>query len=329
MKINEKLATCVAEAIQEQIVAKIGDGYRVEVKRVNKNGNFLHGVSMVPIVDGSKPIAAPMLYLEEMPGSDQFTEIVQAIQVIADALIKITIFPDEDVKKQLATIEKLAASGIPDKEFLLDHLEVVLQNRAAVPTNAICKPFVGDISIVLKVILIVDDEVMGFATATVEMLETFGISVAEAFTKGMENMEKHHTPAFGALSSPLLPNFPNFKFVDPSSSISMPPQTSQDMFVLTRTVNGQPFVDSDGATAILHTNVMKNIVKSISLKGQGIFIIPSSRGEFIMFPDNGCLTRAEVIKMHQEVTSSLNRKDWLSDNVFYYTEGKMEVITTK
>ena len=27
MKLTKKLATCVAEAIQEQIVAKIGDGY--------------------------------------------------------------------------------------------------------------------------------------------------------------------------------------------------------------------------------------------------------------------------------------------------------------
>lgn len=326
MKINENMATCVAEVIQGQIAARIGEGYRVEVKRVNKNGNVLHGVMMAP-VDGPKPIACPVLYLEEMAGSDQFTDIVQVIQVIADELIKINIFPDEDIKKRTAAIEKLTASGIPDKEFLLDHLDVVLQNRAAVPTNAICKPFVGDISIVLKVILIVDDEVMGSATATVEMLETFGISVAEAFTKGMENMEKHHTPSFGALSSPLLPNL---KFVDPS--YGMPPQTSQHMFVLTRTEKGQPFGDLYGATAILHTNVMKNIVKSISLKGQGIFIIPSSRMEFIMFPDDGSITKAEVIEMQQEATSSLGdslRSVWLSDNVFYYTEGKMEVINTK
>ena len=319
MKINENMATCVAEAIQEQIVARIGEGYRVEVNEFNKNGNHLHGVTMVP-VDGPKPIASPVLYLEE-------TDIVQVIQEIADALIKINISPDEDVKKRTAAIEKLAGAGIHDKDFLLEHLEVVLQNRAAVPTNAVCKPFVGDIYIVLKVILRIDDEGMGSGTVTEEMLETFGISVAEAFTKGMENMEKNHTPAFTPLSSPLLPNL---KFVDPSSS--MPPQTSQNMFVLTRTVKGQPFEDLDGATAILHTNVMKNIVKSISLKGQGIFIIPSSRMEFIMLPDNGCFTKAEVIKLHEEAASSLGdslRSVWLSDNVFYYTEGKMEVITTK
>ena len=112
----------------------------------------------------------------------------------------------------------------------------------------------------------------------------------------------------------------------------MPPQTSSNMFVLTRTFDNQAFGDPNGATAILHTNVMKNIVKSISLKDQGIFIIPSSRGEFIMLPDNGCFTKAEVIKLHEEATSSLGdslRSVWLSDNVFYYTEGKMEVITTK
>lgn len=319
MRITRELATCVAEAIQEQIVARIGKDYRVEVNEFNKNGNHLHGVTMVP-VDGPKPIASPVLYLEE-------TDIAQAIQVIADALIEINIYPDEDIKKQTSAIEKLAGAGIPDKDFLLEHLEVVLQNRAAVPTNAICKPFVGDICIVLKAILIVDGEGLGSATVTEEMLETVGISVAEAFTKGMENMEKNHTPAFTPLSSPLLPNL---KFVDPSSS--MPPQTSQNMFVLTRTVKGQPFEDLDGATAILHTNVMKNIVKSISLKGQGIFIIPSSRMEFIMLPDNGCFTKAEVIKLHEEAASSLGdslRSVWLSDNVFYYTEGKMEVITTK
>ena len=319
MRITRELATCVAEAIQEQIVARIGKDYRVEVNEFNKNGNHLHGVTMVP-VDGPKPIASPVLYLEE-------TDIAQAIQVIADALIEINIYPDEDIKKQTSAIEKLAGAGIPDKDFLLEHLEVVLQNRAAVPTNAICKPFVGDICIVLKAILIVDGEGLGSATVTEEMLETVGISVAEAFTKGMENMEKNHTPAFTPLSSPLLPNL---KFVDPSSS--MPPQTSQNMFVLTRTVKGQPVEDLDGATAILHTNVMKNIVKSISLKGQGIFIIPSSRMEFIMLPDNGCFTKAEVIKLHEEAASSLGdslRSVWLSDNVFYYTEGKMEVITTK
>ena len=319
MRITRELATCVAEAIQEQIVARIGKDYRVEVNEFNKNGNHLHGVTMVP-VDGPKPIASPVLYLEE-------TDIAQAIQVIADALIEINIYPDEDIKKQTSAIEKLAGAGIPDKDFLLEHLEVVLRNRAAVPTNAICKPFVGDICIVLKAILIVDGEGLGSATVTEEMLETVGISVAEAFTKGMENMEKNHTPAFTPLSSPLLPNL---KFVDPSSS--MPPQTSQNMFVLTRTVKGQPFEDLDGATAILHTNVMKNIVKSISLKGQGIFIIPSSRMEFIMLPDNGCFTKAEVIKLHEEAASSLGdslRSVWLSDNVFYYTEGKMEVITTK
>lgn len=314
MKISNKLATCVAEVIQEQIAARIGEGYRVEVKQVNKNGTVLHGVMMVP-VDGSKPIACPVLYLEE------FTDIVQVIQVIADELIKINISPDEDIKKRTAAIEKLAGAGIPDKDFLLEHLEVVLQNRAAVPTNAICKPFVGDIYIVLKVILRIDDEGMGSGTVTEEMLETFGISVAESFAKGMENMEKNHTPSFAAMYAPLITSL---NFVDPSSS--MPPQTSSKMFVLTRTLNDQPFGDPNGATAILHTNVMKNIVKNISLKGKGIFIIPSSRAEFILLPDDGFLSSDEVIKVHQEATSSLGRKDWLSDNVFYYTEGKMEVI---
>ena len=193
MKINEKMATCVAEAIQEQIVANIGDGYRVEVNEFNKNGNHLHGVTMVP-VDGPKPIATPVLYLEET--------IVQVIQEIADTLIKINISPDEDVKKQKAAIEKLAEAGVPDKKFLLQHLEVVLQNRAAVPTNAISKPFVGDIYIVLKAILIVDGEGLGSATVTEEMLEIFGISVAEAFAKGMENTEKNHTPSFFPLCAP-------------------------------------------------------------------------------------------------------------------------------
>lgn len=316
MKINENMATCVAEAIQEQIVARIGEGYRVEVNEFNKNGNHLHGVTMVP-VDGPKPIASPMLYLEE-------TDIVQVIQEIADALIKINISTDEDIKKRTAAIEKLAGAGIPDKDFLLEHLEVVLQNRAAVPTNAVCKPFVGDIYIVLKVILRIDDEGMVSGTVTEEMLETFGISVAESFAKGMENMEKNHTPSFAAMYAPLITSL---NFVDPSSS--MPPQTSSNMFVLTRTLNDQPFGDPNGATAILHTNVMKNIVKNISLKGKGIFIIPSSRAEFILLPDDGFLSSDEVIKVHQEATSSLGRKDWLSDNVFYYTEGKMEVINTK
>lgn len=322
MKITMKLATCVAEAIQAQIVARIGEGYRVEVNEFNKNGNHLHGVTMVP-ADGSKPIASPVLYLEEMAGSDQFTDIAQVIQVIADALIEINIFPDEDIKKQTATIEKLAGAGV-DQKFLLEHLEVVLQNKAAVTKNAICKPFVGDIYIVLKAILIVDGEGLGSATVTEEMLETVGISVAEAFAKGMENMEKNHTPSFAAMYAPLITSL---NFVDPSSS--MPPQTSSNMFVLTRTLNDQPFGDPNGATAILHTNVMKNIVKNISLKGKGIFIIPSSRAEFILLPDDGFLSSDEVIKVHQEATSSLDRKGWLSDNVFYYTNGKMEVITTK
>lgn len=313
MKINENMATCVAEAIQEQIVARIGEGYRVEVNEFNKNGNHLHGVTMVP-VDGPKPIASPVFYLEE-------TDIVQVIQEIADALIKINISPDEDIKKQTAAIEKLAEAGIPDKDFLLEHLEVVLQNRAAVPTNAVCKPFVGDIYIVLKVILRIDDEGMASGTVTEEMLETFGISVAESFAKGMENMEKNHTPSFAAIDAPLITSL---NFVDPSSS--MPPQTSSTMFMLTRTLNDQPFGDPNGATAILYTNVMKNIVKNISLKGKGIFIIPSSKAEFILLPDDGFLSSDKVIKVHQEVTSSLGRKDWLSDNVFYYTEGKMEVI---
>lgn len=103
MRITRELATCVAEAIQEQIVARIGKDYRVEVNEFNKNGNHLHGVTMVP-VDGPNPIASPVLYLEEMAGSDQFTDIAQAIQVIADALIEINIFPDEDIKKQTAAI---------------------------------------------------------------------------------------------------------------------------------------------------------------------------------------------------------------------------------
>ena len=36
MKINENMATCVAEVIQGQIAARIGEGYRVEVGRVKK-----------------------------------------------------------------------------------------------------------------------------------------------------------------------------------------------------------------------------------------------------------------------------------------------------
>ena len=324
MRITRELATCVAEAIQGQIAARIGEGYRVEVKRVNKNENILHGVMMVP-VDGPKPIACPVLYLEEMAGSDQFADIAQVIQVIADELIEINIFPDEDIKKRTAAIEKLAGAAIPYKDFLLEHLEVVLQNRAAVPTNAICKPFIGDVYIVLKVILRIDDEEMGSGTVTEEMLETFGISVAESFAKGMENMEKNHTPLFSAMHAPLITSL---NFVDPSSS--MPPQTSTNMYVLTRTVkNQQPFDDPHGATAILHTNVLKNIATSISLNGRGIFIIPSSKREFILLPDDGCLTKAEVLEAHQEISTSLEPEYWLSNMCFYYAcaERKMEVIT--
>ena len=157
------------------------------------------------------------------------------------------------------------------------------------------------------------------------MLGAFRISVADAFTKGFQNMEKNHTPSFATLHAAM---FNSTAFVDPSSS--MPPVTSPDVFVLTRTLNNQPFGDPYGATAILHTNVMKNIMKSLSLKGRGIYIIPSSKGDFILFPDDGRITKAEVIEMQQEAASQLGgslRSDWLSDNVFYYTDGKMEVIT--
>ena len=82
-----------------------------------------------------------------------------------------------------------------------------------------------------------------------------------------------------------------------------------------------------GATGILYKNSLKSFAERI---GRGFYLLPSSVHESILLPDNSCYNTSNLKEMVKSVNEAvLDREDFLSDNVYYYSPEKesLEIVS--
>lgn len=71
-----------------------------------------------------------------------------------------------------------------------------------------------------------------------------------------------------------------------------------------------------GASALLHDIVLQSVLTTIK---KPYFILPSSRHEILVYPDNGDFAATELRKMVSDVNLGfVEPQDIISDKVFYY-----------
>ena len=71
-----------------------------------------------------------------------------------------------------------------------------------------------------------------------------------------------------------------------------------------------------GASAMLHDVVLQSVLSKIK---EPYFILPSSRHEILVYPDDGTFTATELRKMVMDINRDfVEPQDIISDKVFYY-----------
>lgn len=76
----------------------------------------------------------------------------------------------------------------------------------------------------------------------------------------------------------------------------------------------------DGANVITSQKIMKEVSEQLDCN---YYALPSSRHELIIVPENFDVDERYLIQMVREVNKTLDKKDFLSDDIYYYNAQKM------
>lgn len=77
-----------------------------------------------------------------------------------------------------------------------------------------------------------------------------------------------------------------------------------------------------GAASIMNPDILKAVQKRV---GSEFFILPSSVHECILLDKKKCpFTKEELLDRVKEVNQTLDRNDFLSDNVYLFSDGKLK-----
>ena len=89
--------------------------------------------------------------------------------------------------------------------------------------------------------------------------------------------------------------------------------TDDDVYVLTNKTN------YEGANVIASERILKEVSEKID---SSFYALPSSRHELILVPDKFNVDPKYLVQMVREVNQTLKQKDFLSDDIYYYSARK-------
>lgn len=146
---------------------------------------------------------------------------------------------------------------------------------------------INNLAITYSVLIdkVTEDSAIKSIKFTNELLDKYGVSKEELHKAAMENSEKIFPAKYYKMND-LVP----FK-------------------VLTNEMG------CDGAAALFYPNQMEKIAASL---GGNYFVLPSSIHEVLVLPDDGNTNYMELEQIVKEVNETLDRRDQLSNNVYYY-----------
>ena len=154
------------------------------------------------------------------------------------------------------------------------------------------------------------------------LLASWDISVNELHDIAIANMDKVTPPVFSSLSSIIgslmMDSMPgDMTAEEKDAALSGFTSADDAMYVLT---NKQKL---NGAAEVLNRSVMERIIGQI---GKDFYILPSSIHEVLIVPAMPDMEASMLEDMVREVNQTqVNPEDRLSDNVYVYTEGGLQL----
>ncbi len=163
---------------------------------------------------------------------------------------------------------------------------------------------VEDLSMICRLVLSNDDRGLSSMIVDQNMLNMFGVSKEQLFREALEASERHFPSRLQTMGDALSAIMP---LEEPDSKFDF----EIPMYIAT---NDHSLF---GAGVVMYPGFLDQARKKI---GVDLFLLPSSRHEMIIVPDNGIVKLPDLEKMVYDVNRSdaLTPEDLLSDQVYHY-----------
>lgn len=270
---------------------------------------FEAGKQMCLIVSEGNSPDAIRLHLEEV--YDTFTEdrnFFSALEFIAknvEEAWSVTGKMDE-TKEQLR-------GYINNYEEAKKHLQIVLNDPdvESVLANSVVTQ-VGAFNAQYRLLLdSINLESEMSVSVTQDLLDKWGVTKEQLHQDALAVEEKWNQPVLMNLLD--MVNHLQFGISKPENLLESEAGLTEEHALYTLT-NETAF---KGASVLAHSDLLEKI--SSLMEDRNYFILPSSKHELLILPDDGAVSVAELREMVQFVnTTEISAKDMLSDKVLYY-----------
>ena len=286
-----------AEDVKENVKKKLGKGYEVTVRKVEKN----NGVVRTGLcVSEDRASLSPLIYMDSHYDSYKKgnTTPAHTADYVADACRKKR--PKVDMRRFLTY------------EGVKDSIVYKLINTDANKASLEDLPHLEflDLSIVFQ--CLVEDGKTGMATILIHNAHAklWGVSVEELHSAAVRNTPK----LLGYEIKSMKQMICEIMQREASNEYDVP------LYVLTNRHG------TDGAVCILYPNLLKDFSEAL---GSGFYIIPSSVHEVLFLPADDTDKSAEIGEMIKEVNDTqLIPEEILSYSLYYYDRETDEICIT-
>lgn len=283
------------EAVEKELVQKLGAGYRTKICNVMKENNSLnHGIA---IVKGSENIA-PTLYVDAY--YEDYVKGRVSISQVVEKLLRVYRHTLEN------PVGISSAINLTSFDVVRDKVCVYLVNKdlnTELLEDTVYVDFL-DLAVAFKIVFTLEDGLASIRVST-KVFESWDISVDELYKIALQNSMK----LMPEVVRPLDEIIREHGFITPGGF---------DVYVITNKAC------SNGAGVIIYPGVLKNLATELN---SDLFILPSSRHEVIVVPEETAMDVYALREMVNEVnTNEVARDDLLSFNVYKYVRETNKVV---
>lgn len=283
------------EAIEKELAQELGAGYRTKICNVMKENDSLnHGIA---IVKGDENMA-PTLYVDAH--YEDYVRGHVSIPQVVKKLLRVYRYTLEN------PVGISSAINLTSFDVVSDKVCMYLVNKDLNTEwleDTVHVDFL-DLAIAFKIVFTIEDGLASIRVST-KVFECWGISVDELYKIALQNSIK----LMPEVIRPLEEIVRERGFITPGGF---------DLYVITNKTC------SNGAGVILYPGVLKNLATELN---SDLFILPSSRHEVIVVPEETAMDVYALREMVNEVnTNEIDRDDLLSFNVYKYVRETDKVV---
>lgn len=281
--------------IVEAVKDILGDSYIVLTNKVTKN----NGVVLTGLMIGKNgQNVMPTIYIDEF---FDWYKSGYPVRLIANKIVRLY--------KQANAETPFDTSLITNFNLVKDRIifQIVNTERNSALLETIPSVKFHDLSIIFKICF--ENSSYGTATAMItnRIMDFWSVDIDTICQMAMKNTPAIQESVLCRMEDVLKELMPKAVMI---------PSLGIDMFVLTNKLK------NCGCGCILYPYVLEDFSTRM---GKDIFILPSSRHEVLLLPDNGMNSR-ELKEMVMDVNKTqVSREDFLSDNVYHYSRETKQI----